>query len=157
MSTSDKPANRVQVTWVGGERFDAGRPGGPMARFDGTAATGQSPVDALLSALGSCASIDVVEILAKRRTPVSHLDVSAVGERVSTHPRRFDRIMLEFRIDGEGIERVHAERAIDLAITRYCSVRESLSGRIAIEWTLALNGDPGILINTARVPGAAPE
>ena len=157
MSAGDKPANRVQVTWVGGERFEAGRPGGPMARLDGTAETGQRPVDALLSALGSCTSVDVVEILATRRTPVSRLDVGVFGERVATHPRRFERIMLEFRVDGEGIERLHAERAIDLAITRYCSVRESLSGSIAIEWTLALNGEPGVLINTARVPGAAPE
>ena len=157
MSGGSRPANRVLVTWVGGERFDAGRPGGPAARFDGTAETGQSPVDAVLSALGSCTSIDVVEILAKRRTPVARLVVDAIGDRVNTHPRRFDHIMLEFRVDGDGIERTHAERAINLAITRYCSVRESLSGSIAIEWTLTLNGDPGVLINTARSPGMAAE
>lgn len=157
MSAGIKPANRVLVSWVGGERFDAGRAGGATARLDGTAETGQSPVDALLSALGSCASVDVVEILAKRRTPVARLEVDVLGERVSTHPRRFDRIVLEFRVDGDGIERTHAERAIDLAVTRYCSVRASLSGDIAVEWTLTLNGEPGVLINTAREPGSATE
>lgn len=155
VSAGSKPANHVLVTWAGGERFDAGRPGGPVARLDGTAETGQSPVDALLSALGSCASVDVVEILAKRRTPVSRLEVDVLGERVSTHPRRLEHIMLAFRVDGAGIERPHAERAIDLAITRYCSVRDSLSGSVAIEWTLTLNGEPGVLINTAREPGSA--
>ena len=136
-----KPPNRVHVEWAGGQRFDAGRPGGPVLRIDGTGETGQGPVDAVLTALASCISVDVVEILAKRRTPVGRLGVEVVGERVTTIPRRLRRVRLEFEVDGDGIERVHAERAIDLAITKYCSVRDSLAPDIALEWTLTLNGE----------------
>jgi putative redox protein len=134
-----KPPSRVTVTWAGGERFDAGRPGGPTVRIDAKAETGPGPVDTLISALASCAAIDVVEILAKRRTPVRSLTVDVVGERVNTIPRRLRHITLAFRIGGEGIERVHAERAIELSLDKYCSVRDSLAKDIPVEWTLTLD------------------
>ena len=136
-----RPPNRVVVRWTGGEAFDSGRPDGPTLHIDGTGASAQSPVDLLLSALASCAAIDVVEILAKRRTPVERLDIDVTGTRVETIPRRLRHVVLEFRIDGAGIERIHAERAIGLSIEKYCSVRDSLARDIAIEWKLVLNGE----------------
>ena len=140
---STRPPNRVAVRWAGGQAFDSGRPDGPTLRVDGTGASGQSPVDLVLSALASCAAIDVVEILAKRRTPVERMEIEVTGARVDTIPRRLRHVMLEFRIDGAGIERVHAERAIGLSIEKYCSVRDSLARDIAIEWGLVLNGEKG--------------
>jgi putative redox protein len=134
----------VRVQWQGGQRFDSARPGGAVARIDGTGETGQSPPEMLLSALAACVSVDVVEILAKRRTPISTLDVEVHGRRVTTTPRRFDHVTLAFRITGAGIERVHAERAIDLSLTKYCSVRDTLDPDLPIEWTLALNDDPAV-------------
>lgn len=133
---------QVRVTWAGEHRFDAGRPDGPVLRLDASGATGQSPVDALLSALASCASADVVDILAKRRTPVQTMSVEVEGERVDTTPRRFKHITLHFRVAGTGIERVHAERAIELSLAKYCSVRESLRPDIPVEWTLELFPSP---------------
>jgi len=138
-SAPRKPPSRVKVTWAGGERFDTGRPGGPTARIDGTGETGQGPVDTLVSALASCAAIDVVEILSKRRTPVQTLSVDVLGERVDGVPRRLRHVTLDFHITGDGIERVHAERAIDLAINKYCSVRDSLANDIPVEWKLTLD------------------
>ena len=134
-----KPPSRVKVTWAGGERFDAGRPGGPSVRIDGKAETGPGPVDTLVSALASCAAIDVVQIIEKRRTPVKSLSVDVVGERVNGTPRRLHHVTLAFHIAGDGIERVHAERAIDLAVNKYCSVKDSLAKDIAIEWSLTLD------------------
>lgn len=131
-----KPPSRVRVKWVGEQRFDTGRENGPVARFDGDGKTGQSPPDALLSALASCVSVDVVEILAKRRTPVESLHVDVVGERVDTIPRHFRHITLNFAITGKGIERDQAERAVELAVTKYCSVRDSLREDIRVDWTI---------------------
>jgi putative redox protein len=140
VATPGKPS-RVTIEWVGEHRFDTGRADAPRARIDGSGIAGQSPVDALLSAVAACASVDVVDILAKRRTPVGTLDVEVTGDRVDTIPRRIKHITLAFRITGEGIERAQAERAIDLAITKYCSVRDSLREDIGIDWTLDLNGE----------------
>ena len=142
-TAAGRPPSRVVVTWAGEQRFDAGRPDGPTLRLDGTGATGQGPVDALLSALAACAAIDTVEILAKRRTPVERLEIEVTGERVDTVPRRLRSVMLQFQVDGTGIERVHAERAIGLSIEKYCSVRDSLARDVAIDWRLVLNGEAG--------------
>jgi putative redox protein len=138
-----KPPSRVRVAWAGDERFDSGRPGGPVARFDGSGETGQSPVDALLSALGACTSIDVVAILAKRRTPPDSLEIDVTGERASGVPARVTRIELVFQLRGEAIERVHAERAVELAVTKYCSVRDTLDPAMPIEYVVVLNGERG--------------
>ena len=138
-----KPPSRVQVTWAGDRRFDAGRPGGATLRLDGSGETGQSPVDAVLSALASCISIDVVEILAKRRTPVERLAIAVSGDRADTTPRRLTAIQLSFALDGAGIDRDQATRAIDLSLNKYCSVRDSLAADIVISWNLVLNGEPG--------------
>jgi len=134
-----KPPSRVHVRWAGEQRFDAGRPNAPTARIDGEGKTGQSPPEALLSALASCVSVDVVAILAKRRTPVESLEIDVVGERIDTTPRRFKHITLNFRIAGKGIEKDQALRAIELSATKYCSVRDSLRSDIEIAWTLELS------------------
>jgi putative redox protein len=129
----------MNIDWMGDQNFDTSRPGGPIARFDGHGKTGQSPVDALLSAVATCTAIDVVEILAKRRTPAASMNIEAVGERVSTIPRRYRHITLKFRITGAGIDRDQTLRAIELAVTKYCSVRGSLLDEIVVDWELELS------------------
>jgi putative redox protein len=138
--TSIRPDNRVQINWAGEHRFDAGRPNGPQVRIDADAQTGPGPVDTLLIALGTCTSVDVIDILAKRRTPVTSFTLEVQGERRETAPRRVLKAHLVYRIDGAGIERVHAERAVELAVTKYCSVRDSLDPAIPITWSVVLNG-----------------
>lgn len=132
--------NRVAITWAGEHRFDAGRPGGPQIRIDASAQTGPGPVDALLIGLGCCTGVDVVDILAKRRTPVESLAIEVQGERRQEIPRRVMKAHLVYRIDGAGIEREHAQRAVELAVTKYCSVRDSLDPETPITWTVVVNG-----------------
>ena len=74
-ATAAKPS-LIHVEWAGGHRFDAGRPNGPTVRIDGDGETGQSPPETLLTALATCVSYDVIDILAKQRTPIE----SAAGE-----------------------------------------------------------------------------
>ena len=133
----------VRATWVGEHRFDTGKPDGPQARIDGNGQTGQSPPEALLSALASCSGVDVVDFLAKRRTPVEKLTVDVVAQRRPEHPRRYEHIVLTYHVDGAGIERSHAERAVSLAFERYCSVAASLAPDIVIESVMVLNGENG--------------
>ncbi|MFL5638091.1 MAG: OsmC family protein [Gemmatimonadaceae bacterium] len=130
--------SRIYVEWVGGHRFDTGRPDGPAARIDGEGETGQSPPEALLSALATCVSYDVIDILEKQRTPIESLEIDVVGERVDTIPRRYKHITLNFRIGGKGVEKDNALRAIELSATKYCSVRDSLRSDIEIDWTVEI-------------------
>jgi len=145
-----KQFSTIQLTWAGDRRFDTGRPGGPTLRLDGDGVTGQSPVDAVMSALAACTAVDVVDILAKRRTPLSALSIDAIGTRADTTPKRIVAAELTYHLTGEGIDRSHAERAIELAITKYCSVRESLDPALPIHYRAVLNGEPGEL----KVPGS---
>ncbi|MES3035724.1 MAG: OsmC family protein [Gemmatimonadota bacterium] len=149
--TAPKPPSIIQLTWDGERRFDAGRPGGPTMRIDGDAKTGPSPVDALISALASCTAVDVVDILAKRRTPLSALSVEAVGQRAETIPRRVTAVTMTYHLSGDNIDRVHAERAIGLAIGKYCSVRDSLDPAMPVHYRAVINGEAGEL----RDPRAA--
>lgn len=138
--SSIRPDNLVTIAWAGEHRFDAGRPGGPQVRIDASAQTGPGPVDSLLIGLGTCTGVDVVDILAKRRTPVTAFNIEVQAERRETSPRRVLKAHLVYRIDGPGIEREQAERAVELAVTKYCSVRDSLDPAIPITWSVVING-----------------
>jgi putative redox protein len=141
-----KPTITVRATWAGEHRFDTGRPGGPTAHFDGAARTGQNPVDALVSALASCVGIDVVDILGKRRTPPERLVIDAYAERRSEHPRRVELVRLDFLVDGQGIAIEHTERAIALALEKYCSVAATLAADVVVETRAVVNGEAGELV-----------
>lgn len=135
-----KPPARITARWDGEHRFEFGRAGGPTVRVDASAKTAPSPVDTLLGALATCTAVDVVDILAKRRTPVDSLEVDVVGTRRQGVPARLTHVLLAYRVTGADVERVHALRAIELAVTKYCSVRDSLDPNLPVEWTLELNG-----------------
>jgi putative redox protein len=137
--TTPKKVNSVVVRWDGDHRFDGMRMGSEKSiRMDADAVTGPGPVDTLLCALAACTGVDVVDILEKRRTPVQGLSIEVRGDRANATPARLTRIHITFKLRGAGIERVHAERAIELAVTKYCSVRDSLDAAMPVEWTLEL-------------------
>jgi putative redox protein len=142
-----KPTITVRASWDGEHRFDTGRPGGPVARFDGSAKTGQNPVDALVSALATCIGIDVVDILGKRRTPPERLVIDAHAIRRAEHPRRVERVQMDFIVDGAGIEIAHTERAVALAIEKYCSVAATLAADVVVETRVVVNGSAGTVVS----------
>src|SRR3979411_1217195 len=80
----------IEVEWVGGLEFQAGRPPGPRLRIDGDPTPAAGPFDVLLASIATCASTDVVTILQKQRTPVKALQVMIESQRVQPTPRRLD-------------------------------------------------------------------
>ena len=133
---------RTEVTWRGERLFDAG-PAGRTHRIDVAAKEAPGPVETLLNAIATCSGIDVLDIIAKRKTPVERMTIKVAAERRPEAPRRVRHLDIEFRIDGAGIERDASERAIALAFERYCSVAASLSPDIVTEISLTLNGESG--------------
>jgi putative redox protein len=141
-----KPPSRVLVKWKGeGTMAFEGRKakGGPTITVDNTGKAEPGPVDTLLIALAACTSEDVLTILEKRRTPATRLEIEIEGKRANATPARVTDIHLRYVLDGEGIDRVNTLRAIELAVTKYCSVRDSLDKSIQIDWSLVLNGAEG--------------
>src|SRR5262249_21987386 len=132
------PHAPVQIEWVGGARFDAGRPDGPQVRIDGDAETGPSPFDMLLAAVASCAATDVVEIMRKQRAGLEALKVRVEAHRVASIPRRLVSAVLHFTLRGSGITQEKAARAVELSVTKYCSVRSSLIADAPVTWTIEI-------------------
>jgi putative redox protein len=132
------PHPPIEVHWVGASEFEAQRAGGPKIRIDGDSKSAPSPFDTLLAAIATCSATDVVSILAKQRTPVAALRVSVEAQRVDATPRRLASALLHFSITAPGTTQAKAERAVELAVTKYCSVRSSLLAEIAVTWTVEL-------------------
>jgi putative redox protein len=128
----------LEVDWIGGSEFEARRPGAPAIRIDGNATSAPSPFDVLLAALATCSAIDVVSILSKQRTPVTALHVRVEAQRLAATPRRLAAATLHFTINAPGATAAKVARAVELSITKYCSVRSSLLGEVPVTWTTAL-------------------
>jgi putative redox protein len=128
----------IEVKWIRAGEFDAARPGAPPIRIDGNAQSGPSPFDVLLAALASCSAIDVVSIMKKQRTPVEALHVRVEAQRVQEAPRSLAAARLHFSIRAPGATEAKAARAVELSITRYCSVRSSLRPDAPVSWTVTL-------------------
>ena len=136
--TSTPHASPVQIEWLGGTQFDAGRPGGPQVRIDADAKTGPGPFDMLLGAIAACAATDVVAIMQKQRAPLSALKVRVEALRVNETPRRLASAVLHFSLTGEGVTPDKAQRAVELSVTKYCSVRSSLIADAPVTWTIEI-------------------
>ena len=95
------------------------------------------PMELLLSAVASCSAMDVVHILVnKQKQPLEHLRIEIEGERPNTTPAPFTRMKLVFIAKGD-VDENKLERAVSLAVEKYCSVRETLGG-VEVTWEARL-------------------
>jgi putative redox protein len=132
------PHAPVEIEWQGDLRFEAGRPDGPKVLLDSDGRSAPGPFDMLLAAIAACAATDVVEIMKKQRTPLRALRVRVAATRVSTAPRRLASAVLHFTLEGPEIAAQKAARAVELSVTKYCSVRSSLIADAPVTWTIDL-------------------
>lgn len=93
---------------------------------------GMRPMEALLSALASCAAMDVLFILRKQRQPVEGLRIEADAERVDEVPARLRSVHLRFVVVGKGLHDGKVQRAVRLSVDKYCSVAASLRDDITV-------------------------
>jgi putative redox protein len=119
-----RPPVESDLTWVGGLRF-RNRSGDSQAVLDGDGLAAASPVQTLAFALCACMASDVVHILQRQRQELRSLGAHFTGWRQEEDPRRFIRMELRFRLEGE-LDADKVERAIALSREKYCSVLHSL-------------------------------
>jgi putative redox protein len=128
----------VTLAWQEGLVFRGGEPGGPAITIDGDNAVAPGPMLTLLLAAAACTGADVVAILEKMRVTLRELRIDASGVRREEEPRRYTAIHLQYHIRGEGLDEAKARRAIELSITKYCSVVHSLAPDIRVTHELTL-------------------
>ncbi len=95
---------------------------------------GLGPMEALLAALGSCTAVDVQDIMAKRKTPLSRYKLEIEGTRNEGTPGRYTSILVRHIASGEGVTPEQLEKAAHLSHEKYCSVASSL--REDIVWVI---------------------
>lgn len=95
---------------------------------------GMKPSELLLVALASCTAVDVVEILAKKRTPLTSLEISATSEQEKDPPWTFRKIHLHYKLGGKGLKEKDVEQAIQLSEDKYCSVAATIRATAEITY-----------------------
>jgi putative redox protein len=93
----------------------------------GGADSAARPIDVFLSALGGCTGMDVIAILRKMRTEPSRLAIEIEGTRADEPPRPFKKIHLTYVVAGS-VPEENLRKAIDLSLTKYCSVANTVTG-----------------------------
>ncbi len=121
------------VRWAGGLQFVGTAGSGHSLVIDGDRDVGMSPMEMLLLAAGACAAIDLVTILKKGRQKVMDATVNVGGERRDEHPRYYTAVAMHFVVYGEDVKPKQVERAIDLAMEKYCSASAQLKALADIE------------------------
>ena len=109
----------------------------------------------VLIALGGCAAVDIVDILRKQRQPLADLEVVVTGERAAELPKPWETLHLRFIVTGAGLDVNKVQRAIDLAVERYCGVHATLSGvaRITHDVEIRPVAAAGVPAGAAAVAG----
>ncbi len=123
--------------------FEAANEAGNTVHIDGES-QGMRPMQLLLTSVATCAAFDVVEILKKQRQTLHDIQIEVNGKRAEDQtPKPFTEIHIHFLLFGE-VEPPKAERAVQLAVEKYCSVGASLHPDIAITHSFEIKPFAGI-------------
>ena len=100
---------------------------------------GLRPMELILAALATCGAFELVTILKKQKQDLKDLNIKVVGDRKEGKAARaFSHISMIFTIYGE-VKKKKAERALDLAFDKYCSVKASLDPEIKVSYEVVIN------------------
>ena len=119
--------------WKQDDVFEGIAENGNTIQFDADSEHehGPSPMEAVLMALCSCTSVDVVSILKKKRQELTGLRVSASATRADEAPRVFTHIKLAYAVRGK-LSRKTVEDAVALSKNKYCSVSKMLDRKSVV-------------------------
>jgi len=134
------------VKWIDGKQFigiDSTNHSVVLSTPD--EGVGIKPSDLLLIALASCTAVDVVEILAKKRATLTHLEISSSAEQDRDAPWTFRKIHLHYKIGGRNLTEKAVAQAIQLSEEKYCSVAATLRATAQITTDFEIMEEPSLL------------
>ncbi len=99
---------------------------------------GMRPMQLLLSAMGGCSSIDIINILKKQKQPLWDIKVTVTGEREKgVVPSLFTEVHAHFRLFGD-LDADKAQKAVSLGVEKYCSVAKTLEYKAKITYSFEI-------------------
>jgi len=120
---------KATVRWIGGKQFvgtDSTNHSVVLSTPD--EGVGMKPSELLLVSLASCTAVDVVDILIKKKMPLTSLQITASAEQDADPPWTFRKIHLKYVLSGERLTEKAVAQAIQLSEEKYCSVSSTLRG-----------------------------
>src|SRR5512139_2888648 len=119
---------KAQVEWKEKMQFVGQAGESPSVILDNPdGKTGPTPMEMVLMGIAGCTAMDVISILIKKRADVTGFQVNITGERAEDHPKHYTKFLVEYVLEGRGLSSKDVERSIELSVTRYCSVINSMS------------------------------
>lgn len=135
----------ITVNWLQKDfHMEAANEEGGKIRIDGNTQVGGmeggiSPMQLLLAGIGGCSAIDVISILEKQKQELTNLTVEVNADKVKLKEgySEFKKIHLQFKLSGD-LDTKKVERALNLSITKYCSVSKALEkgSEISYDYTI---------------------
>jgi len=127
----------VRATWNGKMQFTISDPRGRSVVADtdpehGGESAGFLPREFMLIGLAGCTGMDVISILQKKRQPAQGFEVTVRGDMRDEPPRYYERVRIDYAVHGD-VDEAALERAIELSITKYCSVYATMKQVAKIE------------------------
>jgi putative redox protein len=119
----------VNVKWTGGVQFLAADEAGHVVATDRDG-QGFKPPDLLLASLVTCAGIDVVRILEKKRQTFSAIEANVTKQNAPDPPWTIEKIEVEWIVRGQDLKEKAVRDAVHLAEQKYCSVSASLTSEL---------------------------
>ncbi len=123
--------------------FEASNESGNSVHLDGSPDVGGTnqgmrPMQMLLAAMGGCSAIDLVNILKKQKQDLQDVQITVTGEREKDAvPSLYTDVHAHYKLFGN-IDKDKAERAVSLAVDKYCSVAKTLEKTAKITYSFEI-------------------
>ncbi len=100
---------------------------------------GFRPMQLLLAALGSCSTIDIINILKKQRQELIDIKITVDGEReANVEPSLWQNIHVHYALEGNNLNEEKVKKAIDLSMLKLCSVAKTLEKTAKITYDFSI-------------------
>lgn len=94
---------------------------------------GIRPKELLMISIGGCTGSDVASILSKKKIKLNGFEINISADVAEEHPQVYTKMHLEYVFYGNNLPVKEIERAIELSLTKYCSVTAMLQKAMPIE------------------------
>jgi len=117
---------KTKLKWNGGNELHGFNADNHKTVYDsapaGEPTAGPTPMQVFLHALAACSSMDILNILKKRRKELQDFRVEIEGERSEDHPKIYTAIKIKYIVSGGNITDKEMKMAIDLSMNKFCSI-----------------------------------
>jgi putative redox protein len=125
--------------------FQAKNEDGNTLDIDGSPAIGGEnlgfrPMQTVLAALAGCSVMDLVSIIEKQRMTLTDLQIQVDAQRADATPSVFTSINMHYILTGNLVAK-KVERALELAVRKYCSVGAMLEKSVEITYDYEIKED----------------